>query len=306
MLGMWLVLPLSFFAFSFGLSALKPFFFTPYLPFLSILAAGACVRFKKVGWVASLVAFTFLIIWSFNRFTQEERMWQLGLLATIYLDLLILTLMAEELSHFVSKFKQDLSLQKQEAQSEKLAFEETSQAWEQQRLALEKELEKLKSEAELRKIEKRSLEEQLELVQSEITLLTSQKEAVLEEARALRVQQPQPLNLVLPVEESSALAQEEEIQCLRQGIARAEGLYGQLRAQFAEKSEVLSETRKALFHAEERLAAKEKELADERFAPPSHLEKEYEAYLAQSSTQLEELEAEIKHLEELVSRSLNQ
>jgi len=91
-------------------------------------------------------------------------------------------------------------------------------------------------------------------------------------------------------------------------IRRLEGLYQQLREQFNEKSTVLTETRRELFHTQEMLAALHKESEEAKFN--NEIENEYYIGKLLSSAEdeltiIEQKDREIEHLHDLITVSLN-
>lgn len=88
---------------------------------------------------------------------------------------------------------------------------------------------------------------------------------------------------------------------LQQAVARAEGLYHQFRAQFDEKNQMLSDTRKELFNLEGNSVCREMEAEAAQLEEGNQIAATIEA-LGFEAAQLEE---EVTHLEELISHILS-
>lgn len=173
------------------------------------------------------------------------------------------------------------------------------EAWEQERGALQAELERLKQEAEQRRLEYDMQSQQMQLVSSEIEMLMGQKEQILRAAQqSYQVQQC--------IQESPQIADNEREMELRRDLARAEGLYRQLRMQFEEKSLVLDQTRRQLFRVEGECEQLHLERAEEACNAPEHPEMQLMMQeLAQLECEIDERADEITALEALISTLLN-
>lgn len=104
-------------------------------------------------------------------------------------------------------------------------------------------------------------------------------------------------------EEKEAPLQEESAneRTLRTALAHAEGLYGQLRAQFQEKSHILAQTRKELFHAQTKLMTLDLEEKYSQIDPERSALAALEKDSALLCVELEQLEEEVALLEALYS-----
>lgn len=89
-------------------------------------------------------------------------------------------------------------------------------------------------------------------------------------------------------------------------LARQVNCYKQLRSQFEEKSTTLSQTRKELFHTQEKLLAVAKENEIHLQETERQQASELKSLVTQAAREIEKLEEEIMSLEELVFHILNQ
>jgi chromosome segregation ATPase len=91
---------------------------------------------------------------------------------------------------------------------------------------------------------------------------------------------------------------------------RIEALYLQLKEQFEQKGEVLGATRKELFHTQEKLAALQREIAEEAYIPPQSNELLLQKDLNALSNELEELrqqnQQDVEALHSLIADLLKQ
>lgn len=88
-------------------------------------------------------------------------------------------------------------------------------------------------------------------------------------------------------------------------LARQASSYKQLRSQFDEKSSILSQTRKELFHAQEKLQVVERDNAVHLQERDRQQALELKNLISQAAKEIEQLEGEIMTLEELVFHILN-
>jgi hypothetical protein len=381
-------LPCFLFLLNLGASFLKPCAFTPFLPFLVLVAALVTYRFKLFGLLASCCAFFLLFFLAYPNLDPSQRLWQAGILCNFSLSLFVLWLCSEEASFYLVEYEtgsQEMS--KKLAQSEadlQLLMKSASE----QEKELKEEIERLKSEAQQRRIEKIQEAKHLALINSEIEMLTAHKNSFIESAlkakqealhnqellaeyekklveatinandalahqkkrydelevtyetlqkslsdqkqqlrqceedahlekqlmeeqhvemlrqhkeaiidlqeRLLKIQQ-----LPLKVEIQTMKVVEEDAE-LKKAYVLLENSLKQLRLQFNEKSENLSQTRKELFATETKLLTFEKEKSLTHFEPAGEEAKALETVIAHLCMEIELLEQEVSQLENLI------
>ncbi|MCH9625183.1 MAG: hypothetical protein S4CHLAM123_03530 [Chlamydiales bacterium] len=375
----WTFLPTLLLLLTVGVSFLSPSVFTLPLPFLALVTAGGCVCFRTRGLIGSYIAISLFVLLFYQDLSLDDKLWQFGIIFSLGLTLFITLLSVEEIDHCFEQMNQVSNDNLAHLRQTELDFQNAQQAWEQKLQELEEEIERLKTEAELRRIEKHESQQQFTLIQSEIELLTSQKNTLLEEARALRVnseshvidfdteeriqalekqleqkfnesqvlseelvqrsaslEDAQANSLQLELKLAQALEETKQHQAnldtlqqklnesqervlflqqnqesiapdevLQKECNRARGLYSQLRIQFEEKSEILSQTRKELFASQERLEilavqARLDQLEPNRQQEMPFLEQELESL----REELQRVEGEVIDLEGLVSHVL--
>jgi hypothetical protein len=311
-----------------GISFLNPCPFTKYLPFLAVVSAVLTFRFKTLGLSSSYIAFFLFILIFFSDLPCEGQLWQMSLLFILALNIFILLLSIEEAEACLKEMGSQTQEMKRLSHRVEIEYQLAKKTAEEKEEELKEEIERLKQEAELRRIEKASDLKQLELVQSEIELLTSQKEGFIEDSRKARmaaVHQLQQFKESEAILKRDLIASQETILALQQrppvvqnvsvedtdtdlkkALAVAEGVSTQLRSQFEEKSQILSQTRKELFQTQGKLIALEKELAFSKLDPDREEVGSLEKEVAALTLEMDALEGEINQLEELVSRILFQ
>lgn len=85
-----------------------------------------------------------------------------------------------------------------------------------------------------------------------------------------------------------------------QAVRRVEGLYQQLRAQFVEKNQVLADTRRELFHTEEKLQALQRDYAEATLFAPSELGT-HTMHVHVLQNEIKAQQAEIEQLEDVLT-----
>ena len=83
-------------------------------------------------------------------------------------------------------------------------------------------------------------------------------------------------------------------------LNRVQGLYNQLRVQFSEKSQNLDDTRKLLFHSQEKLLTLQKEIEEKYVYDQDQTIAAYEKHNFELTAQVKLLESEVAGLEELI------
>jgi hypothetical protein len=148
------------------------------------------------------------------------------------------------------------------------------------------------------KTENQTLHEEREGAKKQLTLLLNELEQGKQElSRVLQLYQQQ-------IEAASSTAQQVDLPALQQALARAEGLYFQLRSQFNEKTAVLAETRKALFKLEGEYELQERERANDLIEMSEEALSQLAPQIGELLHVIQMMEREITDLEGLVSRIL--
>lgn len=148
-------------------------------------------------------------------------------------------------------------------------IQEANEKWEKEKEALEQELQKFKEEAKRRYLEKNEIENQLLSFSQEQEALKLTNGKLRSEIHALKQEVKKHLELLQEKEKMCiplVIAEEKPqelnplaIEEWKRKISQIEGQYKQLRMQFEEKSQVLSQTRRELFQTQGKLLALEKE-----------------------------------------------
>ena len=175
--------PFVLFCLTVGVSCLAYNEYSLRLPF--IMAAGSLLvlKWRVKGLLLSSIANVLFAYFLFTRLTQENFVWNLGILISFTLCNLILLLSSDEICGIVSSIENNSRDKEVELTQVRMQQEEQNIKADEERKALEKEIQKLKEEAEQRIIEMQKNDQHLQFVQSEIELLTKQKSYFVEEAK---------------------------------------------------------------------------------------------------------------------------
>lgn len=243
----------------------------------------------------------------------------MGVVFVLAVDYFILLLSLEEIESLLEDLSSTKAAVSQELDTTQESFVLLQQQHQEAVESLQETIDRLKEEAELRRIERSRELESLEWIQSEIEMLTSQKDLFISETReAKRL----AFEKLAKIEELEAQRLEDKVHLIAyqekvlsfqvQNVAvknsaeepspQVESCYKQLRLQFEEKSKVLSQTRRDLFQAEGRLIALEKENALE---PECPLANSMQSIFMQADEEIQHLEEEILSLEGLLSQVLS-
>lgn len=300
-----------------GVALLRNCSLTLFFPFIALISGILSARFRTSGLIGSYLGLALTLLYFYRNIPIEMRLWHMGILFSLATTLFLLLLSIEEIEASFQTFSANARTTLTKLHQAELNLVQAKESWKEEREQLEKEIKNLKEEAEQRRIERAQEAKRFELVQSEIELLTSQKEAILNEAREAR----QPI--VQPTESGreELIAAQETILKLQQSVkhptktkdtnvdldelqraqAQAKGLYTQLRTQFDEKSRILSQVRKELFHTQGKVLNLEKEQALAEMDPDREEQAALEKDVGQLVENMETLEEEITLLEELVT-----
>ncbi len=304
----WVLLPFVLLALNVSLVFLRPCLFTAYFPFVTLASILVTVRWRTSGIAIAYCLLAAFLLFFYSSISVADRLWQMGAIFCLATNVFISLLAFEEIEGlfhgFVASRKQNTAalLKTQQELKEK----ETD--WESAKEQMRAEIERLKTEAEQRRIDREQDQQTLALVTSEIELLTSQKEMILNQARENYV--PQQIDPVQLADEEADQAREFsettslDVEESTRQLARAEGLYRQLREQFDEKTKILSQTRQELFRTVGKLEALEVENHLNAFEPEEILY--LEKALATLEHEQREMESELTSLEGLISHILSQ
>jgi len=151
---------------------------TLYFPLLVVVGSGFIVRFKVPGLIATMLLTCGLFISQ-----KSYGLWHLAHMSALELSWIIAYLCYREIETLYLCLQEALSTQ--QVRLEEITHMQSVQQrqWEEIRDALEHDLERLKEEAEQRRIEQEEEHQNALLMRTEIDLLTSQKEAILLQAQ---------------------------------------------------------------------------------------------------------------------------
>jgi len=183
---LWATLPTLLLLFNLGISWLKPTPFTQFLPFVALVGLVLPLRFKNVGLSISFSILALSVFLMVPHSEPNEKLWQMGIYFNMALTFYIALLAAEEIEECFAQMDaqetKTLHVQSQ-MQHDLLQIKHIS---EERQKELEDEIQRLKAEAEQRRIERCHEQSRFELIQSEIDLLNAQKNEFIEEARTSR------------------------------------------------------------------------------------------------------------------------
>lgn len=183
---LWVCLPAFLFILTMGVGYVQTCSFLPSFPLLVFLGCLACVLWRTIGLSIAYGALALFLFLYFDRVPVEDRLWQMGAVFVLALDYFILLLSLEEIESVLGSLfstSNGVSIELKKTQ-ESLAL--LQQAHQEEVESLQETIEKLKAEAEQRKIDKQQDLESLQWIQSEIEMLTGQKEEFIIEAREAR------------------------------------------------------------------------------------------------------------------------
>ncbi len=325
----WGSLPSLFLLFTVAIASLKSTLVIPYFPWIILTMGILSLRFKTGGIAISYTLLGALLLWQIAQTESSERLWLMGLFFNTALTLYIGLLASEEIEdcfHELQEMseKQSASLLKMEE-----AILQAKQEGASHERELEEEIKKLKEEAEQRRIERVRDHNRFELIQSEIDLLTAQKEEFIKETRQARVDQQAAEQKASEAGETlrqMAMHSQEEIIRLQQrapvviekevavssedpakvielekAIKLAESHYAQLRTQFQEKGEILSQTRAEIYQLQGQLEVLEKENSSLLLNPDRSEAAALEQEVDRLISKIVSLEEEIAQLEAIIS-----
>ncbi len=319
----WNLLPLLFLLFSLSCSLLLPCTWTRFLPPILLLSCAAIFYGRLRGLCAVYGLFLASTYFYLNALPKEVRFWHVGLLLSFALDFYIFFLSLKEMEGIWMQMRQEGETHVNLMHQKERDCEQIRSEKEEERRQFEERIEELKKEIEQRRIEKAQQEHLFGLVQGEIELLSGQKEewtSTLREVREERLQSVLKVGELQNVYAASEVAMQERILAIqwnalfnvpqaekiseesRHALAQTEGKYKQLREQFEEKSQILSQTRKELFAAEGKILKLMIEKNEEALEPSEDFQRRLEKEVVVLGEEILCLEEEILLLEDLQKR----
>jgi hypothetical protein len=329
---LWACLPACLLLLELGITYLKPSFFTHFFPFLTIISVGLIFRYRSMGLATSYLLLLGSLLFLFRNLAPECRLWQIALLFTYALNLFILLLCVEEVTDCLEEISAQTGEFKKKWTQAELDLLSVQKTAEEREREFRDEIERLKSEAEQRRIERVNDWKKFDLIQSEIELLTSQKDEFVEESqlaqesalknlqaleeqkKAFESEEKQLKKELIAAQEALLTLQQLPVQTtiiadsskIKQALAQTEGALAQLRIQFAEKSQILSQTRKELFQTEGKLLVLQRELVAKQSDPNREEALLLEKMIMELIDEIEQQEKEITELEALILHVLSQ
>lgn len=284
---LWGAIPVVLFLLTLGISFVSAVSFANYLPFLVVLGGLSVLFGRTLGLGAVYFAF-FIFAWVvYKEIPIEERLWQLGLAATLAVDFFVLFLAREEIEGSLASKDQDIQRKGSQLLQMELTLQSVQSQIEADTERFEQELAKLKAEAEQRRIEREVEQRKFQLIEKEIDEITAQKEDFLTEAREGR-------KLAAAARETQEILENQITEARSQLAKQQEGLSAQKSAEIdsleAEYKATCSELERVQRVAEEQ--QKEcRELQAATQASHSEIEK------------LKKRESEVERLEEELTRT---
>ena len=286
-----------------------------YLPYASLIGIPLCWKWKIRGLAVSLGILAALMVYHWSSIEPDALLGEIGICTTFALGFLITALSFDEVLDPLKSFQVQTDAQTVEIAQlrESLkTYTDSAESYEklvgmarQELLSLSRDNEMIKGDLiEQRQKLELSAEQALAKHKQEQThqlrlhhenerksdALLKQTQERLEQAysqiqsleQALAAAQDSFQTRIDPLQCENAKLQEEvqqRAQAQDMSHDRYEGLYKQLREQFEEKSKVLDDTRKALFHAEEQCERHKHETLEKFQFEASEAEKKLEKYI---------------------------
>lgn len=236
-----------------------------------------------------------------------EKVWTLGAIGSLLMAQMIAIFFYQE---FIEKLKSMHSHSEEGFQQlvhTEEKYQESENNWKSQWETLVKELEKWKEEAEQRLIEKNQANDLLQNVHQEVRHIENQKHQIVLEVNSARVHahRLQKENEILKEKLLAVPPIEEKQICLEefkdQSPEHLASLYKQLRGQFDEKCQILSDTRIDLFKAEGKIHSLQQEKEQELLNATWQEYQFFSQVISQLEQEKEALKQEIQELEKLLS-----
>ncbi|ADI38204.1 putative uncharacterized protein [Waddlia chondrophila 2032/99] len=237
-------------------NAQVPFF----LPFALLIGMPVCWRWRLWGWGGATLFLIACLAFEYDLIPLEERFWVVGISFSNSLALLITALSFEEV----------------ETQIESLGVESRSRLenlWkvDEKKQAIEQELAAKKEEVKNLKFKVRSFQKLIDLSTEEMHSARADHDKILQEFCQIKDENEKLTELLAKSESDPPM----------------EAKYRQLREQFKEKANVLVETRRDLFLANEKISRLQRELDEERWYTLSEVEELLEKHILELSREKE-------------------
>lgn len=241
-----------------------------FLPFTLLIGMPVCWRWRLWGWGGITLFLIACLVFEYPSIPLEERFWVIGMSFSNALALLITALSFEEV----------------EAQIESIGVESRSRLenlWkvDEKKQAVEQELAASKEEIKNLKFKVRSFQKLVDHSTEEMHSARVDHDRVLQELLQVKDENEKLTKLLTKAESDPPM----------------EAKYCQLREQFKEKAQILADTRRELFLANEKITRLQRELDEERWYTLGEVEESLEKHLLDLSKEKEEQEAQ--HIREV-------
>jgi hypothetical protein len=246
--------------------ALKSSFTPLMLPIIAVGGIVACNLWKWGGVAVSSILLAAVMVYSLQSQPSQTWIWTIALSLSIASTFVLTVLCSEEAYHALDSLSKDSTDHKQTLSllNDRLQVVQSKLTAEQNEFALQRS--QMQEQLAAKEEKQRSNEQLLKLARKEITsvlekqekltqelLQANQKNAVME-AKILELQLNKKEQEVQSKEEIETKRDEEDQTTDCSDAERIDSLYQQLRQQFAEKTKILSTTRRELFLAQEKLS----------------------------------------------------
>lgn len=181
-----LFVPIALLLVNIGINFMAGGFCANALPILALITLFLSLRFKRFGLIGSYLLLAIFLFCSFSQIPQNERIFQVGFFFSLALTLFIFLLTNEGLQDGLEEIEEELVRKREDFEKLQAAFASFQKSQEEKEREFEEELNRLKEQAEQRKIDQIATLKKNQLIQREIELLTSQKEAFIQDARDAR------------------------------------------------------------------------------------------------------------------------
>jgi hypothetical protein len=266
------------------------------LPLASLTGISLCWKWREKGFVCTVVLVTILNLFVYFTVPQVEHFWAVGTLIAMIVSCLIATLCFEETDSLVRnivvesdsrletlcKLDEKLKMIQSERYQEKEHWKRIFIALEQEKEAIKAQSKQLFAESNQKQEVEKEVEQHYLILQKEIentrnieqqkTLLINNYEEAIKTLEEKLQQKEKELSQEIERHqltitdfvnrEIKLLEDVNEEPAVDSRVKQLEGQCRNFRTQFEEKAELLDKTRFELFHAQERVAALEKELEE--------------------------------------------
>ena len=250
-----------------------------YLPLSLLIGMPVCWRWRLWGWGGMTLFLLGCLTYEYHQIPLEDRFWLIGISFSSSLALLITALSFEEV----------------ETQIESLWVESRSRLenlWkvDERKQAIEEELAASKDEVKNLKFKVRSFQKLVDLSTEEMHAARVNYERSINELEQLKDENAKLMDLLEKVENDPPM----------------EAKYRQLREQFRQKSQVLTETRRELFLANEKISRMQREFDEEKWYSIGEVEESLEKHILalskENEAQEKEHQREVEALQSLIDQ----